>query len=806
MDTNVNEFKYSTLKKILCILICFATFLGATGLASVVLMSLDYCQDEMPADFTDSAKFKYLFEGSIAYETNSAMNQKVQDGLKAELEEHRETTIDDIYNQFAAIERDEEYEYDYDYHTHLETNVNTSVTNFTFEFCSDYVYNYTDWRAFDEERIKEIINSEYDDFISNTLDRYYSRSGYYYSNSVYRYAQLDGYSSTNMAEPNESTIAGYDYFYIYKNGEVTSKGISDNTVSYVTECIEDYSLSDYGESFSPENATICAGFSLPLEKIENPTPLEFFESYSEMQAIKDFHPIAVKAYNHFVSYCVWAVILLIISFVLAFRYLPVAGKRDKNTPAKLAFIDYIPFEIHLAISIALGVGATAILVGLIDNDYYSFAVGKPLLALILVYAAVMWMFIFEFCASVARYAKSDKKFYKNFFVYQLVRFIIFIAKKLIKLDIRIIKAIGRGIKKSNNRIKKAFSILTYAPKEFAKNVVKIAILYVLANLIAAVIIFVFYASSFSYGYIEGFPFLIALLLTGADFAVNIRLFIKFLRYIKQLDMIITAAANHEDIAMDITTLPKSLRTLAESMKYTNAELQNAVAKAVKDERLRTELITNVSHDLKTPLTSIITYVDLLSKCDIQDEKAQEYIKVLGSRGDKLKRLIDDLIEASKVTSGNITVNLTNLNLYELCLQATVDTQSDFEKAGLELIVKENSDTPTIFADGPKSFRIIENLLSNARKYSARASRVYVNVYKENGMGVFEIKNVSAQPLDISPDELTERFVRGDKSRNQEGNGLGLSIAKELCKVQNGDLEIIIDGDLFKAKAKLPLAK
>ncbi|MDE5985305.1 MAG: HAMP domain-containing histidine kinase [Eubacterium sp.] len=800
MDTNVNEFKYSTLKKIICILICLATFLGATGLASIVLMSLDYCQDEMPAEFTESAKFKYQFENSIAYETSNALDQKVADKLKAEFEEHREAAVNSIYSQFKNIVYDEEYEYTY--HSDLDTSISTSVSNFTFEFSPNYVYNYTDWRAFDEERIKEIINNSYDDFIDRASSNYLGNYGYYSfyneSNHILLYSELDGYSSSNRIEPpNENDIISCDYYYIYKNGEVTSKGINDNTVAYITQCLESYTMTRYGESFSPENATICAGFSLPLETIENPTPLEFFENYNEIQAMKDFHPIAVKTYNHFVSYCVWAVILLIISFVLAFRYLIVAGKRDKNTPAKLAFIDYIPFEIHLAISIALGAGATAILVGLIDNYYYSFAVGKPLLTLILVYAAVIWMLLFEFCASVARYAKSDKKFYKNFFVYQLVKLMIFIAKKLIKLDIKIIKAIGRGIKKSNNRIKKAFDILTYAPKKFARNVILIAILYVAENIAAIAIIAMFFAA-----YME----IIGVFLALADIGVNAYLFIKFLKYIKQLDMIITAAANHEDIAMDITTLPKSLRTLAESMRYTNAELQNAVAKAVKDERLRTELITNVSHDLKTPLTSIITYVDLLSKCDIQDEKAQEYIKVLGNRGDKLKRLIDDLIEASKVTSGNITVNLTNLNLYELCLQATVDTQSDFEKAGLELIVKENSDAPTIFADGPKSFRIIENLLSNARKYSARASRVYVNVYKENGMGVFEIKNVSAQPLDISPDELTERFVRGDKSRNQEGNGLGLSIAKELCKVQNGDLEIIIDGDLFKAKAKLPLAK
>ena len=179
--------------------------------------------------------------------------------------------------------------------------------------------------------------------------------------------------------------------------------------------------------------------------------------------------------------------------------------------------------------------------------------------------------------------------------------------------------------------------------------------------------------------------------------------------------------------------------------------------------------------------------------------------MLDDKGAKLKRLIEDLIEASKVTSGNVSVNLTTINLSELCLQSTVDAQPDFEKAGLDLIVKDSEKPPVISADGAKTFRIIENLLSNARKYSAKASRVYVDVYSQNGYGIFEIKNISAQALDISPDELTERFVRGDKSRNQEGNGLGLSIAKELCKLQNGELELIIDGDLFKARVKLPLA-
>lgn len=336
---------------------------------------------------------------------------------------------------------------------------------------------------------------------------------------------------------------------------------------------------------------------------------------------------------------------------------------------------------------------------------------------------------------------------------------------------------------------------TYKPKTVKTKSILLTVLWFAVNLL---VMGIAYLCAY-----DAIPVSILILL--ADAIVNTLVLIKVIRYLADLDTIIDAFSQHQEPVVDIDSLPKSLQLLSESMKYTNTELQNAVAKAVKDERLRSELITNVSHDLKTPLTSIITYVDLLSKCDIDDPKALEYIAVLDDKGAKLKRLIEDLIEASKVTSGNVSVNLTTINLSELCLQSTVDAQPDFEKAGLDLIVKDCEKPPVISADGAKTFRIIENLLSNARKYSAKASRVYVDVYSQNGYGIFEIKNISAQALDISPDELTERFVRGDKSRNQEGNGLGLSIAKELCKLQNGELELIIDGDLFKARVKLPLA-
>ena len=348
----------------------------------------------------------------------------------------------------------------------------------------------------------------------------------------------------------------------------------------------------------------------------------------------------------------------------------------------------------------------------------------------------------------------------------------------------------------NKKLFGTFKLYAYKPKTFVRNIILLSLAFFAGNIGLMIIIVLFFASDIP---VFGFIFIVG------DLVANTFALRAVCKYFKALDEIIYASSQHIDVPMAIDTFPQSLKILADSMKYTNAELQNAIAKAVKDERLRAELITNVSHDLKTPLTSIITYVDLLKNCDIADPKAQEYIHVLDDKGAKLKRLIDDLIEASKVTSGNVSVNLAPMNLSELCLQSTVDVQQDFDKNNLNLVVKQGEKPVTVTADGAKTFRVIENLLSNARKYSARGSRVYVSVYEQGGKGIFEIKNISAQPLDITPDELTERFVRGDKSRTAEGNGLGLSIAKELCKVQNGELELSIDGDLFKAKVEFPLA-
>lgn len=815
LDINVKKFKYSSLKKIICILICAVTMLGSASMGANLFFTLEYCNGEKVTSFTESQPFSYYFKNDVTKRVNSVTEDELIQAHRKDMEKHREAAVNDIYKQYMSCYKgefsywsDEEFAensldgYIYSY------NVDSVYNEFNFEVTADELTSSNGKPLTDEKEIKSKLNLLYDEFLTDSEEEILSQFYAFHSFNAKSFKYYVKYNSTvlkNIDKLNEKDIYSHDIYYVYNEGKVKSHGLSEDTLYNIAEYLKSNKFSKnvnlYVYLDIPEESTYTTKDFLNINNI-----MEYLDNYDAYVGIKEFEDIAIKYQSNFIVYAVLTVLLMIISFVAAFRYFLVAGRKDEESYAKLAFIDYIPFEIHLAVSAALGVGATFLLMFVIEDsfDLYPGEFSALYFCVVQIYALAIWLLIFEFCASVARYARSEKKFYKGFLTYHIFRLLFFITKKLIQLDIKILKTMGKSCKRTGGRIKKLFDILTYAPKKFARNVILIAILYVICNLAALCLIIPVYFRAFDW--YELVPIALAAILTMAYLGVNTFLFVKFLSYIRKLDMIITAAANHEDINLDFNKLPKSLRTLAEAMRYTNAQLQNAVAKAVKDERLKTELITNVSHDLKTPLTSIITYVDLLSKCNIQDEKAQEYIRVLESRGAKLKRLIEDLIEASKVTSGNITVNRSNLNLYELCLQATVDVQPDFEKAGLELIVKENNNPSVIFADGPKSFRVIENLLSNARKYSARASRVYVNVYEENGMGVFEIKNVSAQPLDISPDELTERFVRGDKSRNQEGNGLGLSIAKELCKAQNGDLEIIIDGDLFKAKAKLPLAK
>lgn len=254
---------------------------------------------------------------------------------------------------------------------------------------------------------------------------------------------------------------------------------------------------------------------------------------------------------------------------------------------------------------------------------------------------------------------------------------------------------------------------------------------------------------------------------------------------------------NNDIKLDETEFSGDLVEMASDVNDIAGGFSNAIAESLKSERLKTELITNVSHDIKTPLTSIISYVDLLKQEDIKNEKAIEYINVLDNKSARLKRLIEDLVEASKASSGNIKLSKENLKVAELINQCIGEFEDRFKSKGLEIIANIPKEDLSIYADSRYMYRVIENIFSNITKYALENSRVYIDITYEYAKISISIKNISKDKLNISPDELMQRFVRGDKSRFTEGSGLGLSISKSLVELQGGKFEISIDGDLFK---------
>lgn len=261
-----------------------------------------------------------------------------------------------------------------------------------------------------------------------------------------------------------------------------------------------------------------------------------------------------------------------------------------------------------------------------------------------------------------------------------------------------------------------------------------------------------------------------------------------------------------DFSKKISTdhLTWELREHAEDLNRISDGMSAAVEEQLKSERLRTELITNVSHDIKTPLTSIINYVDLLEKTNPEDETVRAYLDVLSRQSTKLKKLIEDLIEASKAATGNLPVHAEPCDLSVLMQQVLGEYSERLESAGLTPIVSCPEEPVMILADGRHMWRILDNLMSNICKYAQQGTRVYLSLEKDNGNALMTFRNISREELNISAEELTERFTRGDSSRNTEGNGLGLAIADSLTKLQDGQIKLTLDGDLFKVQLQFPL--
>ena len=446
-----------------------------------------------------------------------------------------------------------------------------------------------------------------------------------------------------------------------------------------------------------------------------------------------------------------AVYLIPVLVIILVALLPVIvygiGKKKQSKEIVLNWYDRILIEVAGFIALFIGsIGACFMIVIANSYDMLTFIVGLTFAG---VGSLIIYLACILFFETVVKRIKTHT-FVKTLFIY-------WVYKK--------IKELSKNMKITNN-----FIIYFSA--------------YLLANIISLGILFV-----------QPLAGIILLAL------VNIYAYKVMSDRIKSYNKIKTAINDLYNGKTDIKLIENDFsnedKDTANEVNDIAGGLSNAINERLKSERLKTELITNVSHDIKTPLTSIINYVDLLKKENIQGEKANEYLNILDNKSQRLKKLTDDLVEASKASSGAMKLNMETLNVNELIKQVSGEFEDRFKLRRLEEIISFPEKDTYIKADSRYLYRVLENMYSNIAKYAMEGTRVYIDIIEQENNIYIKLKNVSKQKLNISTDELMQRFVRGEASRNTEGSGLGLSIAKSLTELQNGKFNIYLDGDLFK---------
>ncbi len=453
----------------------------------------------------------------------------------------------------------------------------------------------------------------------------------------------------------------------------------------------------------------------------------------------------------------------LIGFIVLLCYLYCsAGHRDAFSYIKLNALDKIPFDIYTAV---VGFVVYCTLATIFDF-YYE---GLEAVIVFFIAGTVLYFLALGYTMTFATRVKTGTLF-KNTIIYKVVKFL------------------WRGIKKT---------------AKFA--VYHLRRLPLIWQVVLEVGVILFFESIFFM-----FNLYQVEMLTLGFVVINFLLVIAVLyvaitlqRIKKGGEKIASGDLEHK-INTDYMIL--DFKDFAEKLNTINDGMQAAVDEKMQSERFKTELITNVSHDIKTPLTSIINYVDLLKKEEINNETANEYISVLDRHSARLKKLVEDLVEASKASTGNLSVNFDKCDVGVLLQQALGEFDEKLKAANITPLLKMPSENVIIRADARHLWRVFQNLLSNICKYSQNGTRAYIDAFERDGKAVITFRNISKYELNLSQKELMERFVRGDKSRNTEGSGLGLSIAKSLVELQKGEIRIETDGDLFKATVEFDLYK
>lgn len=445
--------------------------------------------------------------------------------------------------------------------------------------------------------------------------------------------------------------------------------------------------------------------------------------------------------------------------VMLYLVLSIGHKKGKKQ-IELNDFDKIPVEIVLALSatliIAISIFASELTYVYSKMVDYSFMLNSVITIYLISYILL--------AVAITTIIKRIKA--KAFFKYSIIG-------KIFSWCINLCKKIWNGVEKLYVATKESWSL--------SKRVVFYAWIYILV-MIGIILVF------------KGIGIIL-------DISLTIYVFYKIIQSLNQYKKIENHLkemyeGNHPE-KLDENDFSTEYKNIVMYINDISKGFDKAIEERIKSEHLKTELITNVSHDIKTPLTSIINYVDLLEKEKIDSPKAKEYIEVLDNKSQRLKKLTEDLIEASKASSGNLKLEMQKIRLTELIKQSIGEFEDKFKERNLDIVTNYPEKDLYILADNRYLYRVIENLFANVSKYALENSRVYIEVKEENKRALVTIKNISKDSLNISVDELMQRFVRGDKSRTTEGSGLGLSISESLTKLQKGKFTLQVDGDLFK---------
>lgn len=544
-------------------------------------------------------------------------------------------------------------------------------------------------------------------------------------------------NSQSISKYGEKYLNNFSITYYTTDTEKTDKTLTDGRyIEYISTSVKDFEI-----------------YSSYKEKINQNYERKMLTSFLDMM-----NPIENNAY-------VILPVSVIITILLIIYLTASIGHSDEKNTVELNIFDYIPIEIIIFFAILISC-IPFILLGATENDYNA-----------IISIAITAYFVIYICAAIIMTTLIKRVKTKQVLKTSLTgKFVLWVIKLL---------------KKIVNKTKEIWKTFTYSANTTFKVVASVGI-----TIFVWIIVFLLAGNT------DIFPVLIVALVCYIIYKV-----IKILKEYSQLENKLKEIyeGNNKNV-LNANEFAMPFKSAVTYLNDISNGFENAVQERMKSERMKAELITNVSHDIKTPLTSIINYVDLIKQENVQNKKIEEYIEILDNKSQRLKKLTEDLVEASKISTGNISLNLEKINVTELIKQATGEFEDKFRNRGLEVIMNSETNVINIMADSRYMYRVIENLYSNISKYALENSRVYVDI-KENEKDMYtdakyvsiEMKNISKDKLNISAEELMQRFVRGDKSRTTEGSGLGISIAQNLTELQNGQFELKLDGDLFKVK-------